>query len=150
MSGSPAEAAVFGAFDGIASAVGVVGAAVVVGARPQTIVATAAGLAVAATASMAGGEWLSEESTDRATVAAMGGATLLGSFLPAAPLVAFGRSAGVAVCVAVCVAAAFGIGEARHRLARVGRWRSQAETWAVLAAAAGLAVLAGALLGAVG
>ena len=62
---------------------------------------------VSAACSMAGGEWLSESSSGPAAAAAMGGATLIGSILPASPYIFLHgwRAPAVSVILLIGVAA---------------------------------------------
>lgn len=79
------QEAVFGAFDGLTSALGVVAGLVVTGASAPHVLAATIGLAVAATTGMAAGQWLSGEDRSVRGTAAMAAATLTGSALPGVP-----------------------------------------------------------------
>lgn len=96
--------AVFGAFDGLASALGMVIALAVAGSTHALVVGAVA-LAFAAGASMAAGEWLSdhEQSPRRAVV--MGLATLVGGLAPAVP---FALGSGIVAYVGTVSVAVMG------------------------------------------
>jgi hypothetical protein len=136
---------VFGGFDGLSSALGVIAGGLAVHSRPRTILAVAGSLAVAAAVSMAEGEWLGDvQRVGRLRRAAlMGVATLVGSALPALGFLG-GRSLGIAVAIASTVAV--GVAVAALRPGRL--WPSLARSLAFLAVGAGLSVLVGAVLGA--
>lgn len=142
MSRDDVKQAVFGGFDGLASAIGMIAAVALTGAYSTLLVAAVA-LAAGAAVSMAAGEWLSDAdgSVHRALV--MGGATLIGSVSPAIPF-AFGHGIFAAAgCALVTVALGGAIAEIRPG----GRGRSWALTFGVLAAACGAAVAASFLAG---
>ncbi len=138
---------VFGGFDGLSSALGVIAGALAVHSRPRTILAVAGSLAVAAAVSMAEGEWLGDQRSDGRLRRAglMGAATLVGSALPALGFLG-GRTTGVAF--AVVSTAAVGAAVAALRPGRL--WSSLVRSLAFLAIGAGLSVLVGVLLGAGG
>lgn len=143
MTRDDARQAVFGSFDGLSSAIGMI-AALALRGETHTLLVAAVALAVAAAVSMAAGQWLSdpESSVRRATV--MGVATLAGSALPAAPFaVVSGVPADVA-CLLVTVGCAAAIAELRPG----ARPQSYALTFGVLVVACGLAVGASLLAGA--
>lgn len=80
------QQAVFGSFDGLTSALGVIAGLVVAGTHTgPRILAGALGLAVAATVGMGAGEYLSDESRNLRLALVMAAATLVGSILPALP-----------------------------------------------------------------
>lgn len=135
--------AVFGGFDGATSLIGFLAAALVVHASSHAILVQAAGLAVAAAVSMAGGDLLSGKSLRLSLV--MGGATLVGSLAPAVPVVLIPGLFGVLLGVALVVA--LGVGIAEVRAVETNRRRAYVSTFTVLAAASGLAVAVSMLLG---
>jgi len=92
--------------------------------------------AVSASASMAAGEQMSEQSTSWPAVAAMGAATFTGSVLPAVPYLFTHGVTAVCCSAAVCVAVALGVGHLR-----TWRKRRYLETLAILAAVAGVTVI---------
>jgi len=132
--------AIFGSFDGLTSALGVIAAAYLTG-NTHVLVATACGLAVASAVSMGGGEFLSETSQrsgelNRAGI--MAAATFIGSFLPAIPFLFFAKPialmvAGVLVLVAAAVIAQF-------RVQSQGVIRAYLQTYGILVVAAGLSI----------
>ncbi len=80
------QQAVFGCFDGLTSALGVIAGLIVAGTHTgPRILAGALGLAVAATVGMGAGEYLSDESRNLRLALVMAAATLVGSILPALP-----------------------------------------------------------------
>lgn len=125
---------VFGAFDGLTTAVGVVFAAAITNAEVFSI---ALALAVSAGVSMGAGEWLADDAPDdrgrRAIV--MGLSTFIASVLPA---VGFAFSSGAApVAVGVLLAIAVGVLIAEVRPG--DRKESYVKTFAVLLVACALA-----------
>jgi|SRR5579875_38532 len=108
-------AGILGAADGVTSIAGVIagGAAAHVGHAALGV--TALGGALAATVSMGGAELLSEDATDWRAVAAMGVGTLLGSALPALPLLFVGGPTAWLAVAAVALAVAFVVGFVKHR-----------------------------------
>lgn len=142
MSTDDAKQAIFGSFDGLASAIGMIASVALTGAY-RTLLVAAVALAVGAAVSMAAGEWLSDPDASKHRALVMGGATLAGSILPALPF-AFGHDTlAVGACVGLTVLAGAGIAEARPG----GRVESYLKTFGVLAAACGAAVAAGLIAG---
>jgi hypothetical protein len=148
---SEAGEALFGGFDGLTSVIGVIAAGLAVHARLATIAATSAGLAVASAVSMAGGEFLGDVGVAgrRGRALVMGGATLVGSILPALPYLFLSRDAA-GVTAALIVAAMVTViivvrsrGECARRAEIPPRkiWVGSAwQTIVILVLAAGLAV----------
>jgi VIT1/CCC1 family predicted Fe2+/Mn2+ transporter len=108
------QQAIFGSFDGLTSALGVITGLIVAGTHTGSrILAGALGLAVAATVGMGAGEYLSDESRNLRLALVMAAATLVGSILPALP---FALGYGTAQLIAsgtLTVAAALTIGHYR-------------------------------------
>lgn len=133
---------IFGTFDGLTTAVGVVFAAAITSAN---VVAVILGLAIAAAVSMAAGEWLSDDETDGANTrraVVMGLSTLGASIVPALPFfVTRGIPAGL-----VAAALALGLACVIAELRPGDRVSSYVKTIGVLTLACGLAIGA-ALLG---
>lgn len=132
----------FGSFDGLVTAVGLVFAAVITAAD---VFALSLALAVSAGVSMAAGEWLADDATDgrntrRAVV--MGASTFVASVLPAVGYAFTNSTAALIVAVVVTI----GIGCAIAEIRPGARLPSYVKTFGVLAVACGLACLA-ALLG---
>ncbi len=114
MSREDLKQAIFGSFDGLTSALGVITGLIVAGTPTGSrILAASLGLAVAATIGMGAGEYLSDESRSLRRAAVMAAATLTGSILPALPF-ALGYGTGQLVASGVLtVAGAFAIGHYR-------------------------------------
>jgi VIT1/CCC1 family predicted Fe2+/Mn2+ transporter len=106
--------AIFGSFDGLTSALGVITGLIVAGTHTGSrILAGALGLAVAATVGMGAGEYLSDESRNLRLALVMAAATLAGSILPALPF-ALGYGTGQLIASAtLTIAAALAIGHYR-------------------------------------
>jgi VIT1/CCC1 family predicted Fe2+/Mn2+ transporter len=142
--------AIFGTFDGMTSLLGVIAGALVAGTE-HVLVVTAGGLAVAATVSMAGGQFLSDTGqagARRRRAAIMGLATFIGSFLPACPYLFLGRTPATVLSLIVTTLMAMGIAQAR--VAKQGVAAAYLQTFAILIVAGGLSVIATLALGATG
>lgn len=150
MVGVPVKAAtsesVFGIFDGSTSTLGILAGLLISGATAHTVLVACAGLAVASAASMAAGDYLAGKSCRLSVV--MGLATLVGSLVPAVPVVAFPGLPGVLLATLLVVLLGVGIAEVRSRT--TSRARGYLSTFAVLIAASGLAVAVSLLLGVAG
>jgi VIT1/CCC1 family predicted Fe2+/Mn2+ transporter len=132
--------AIFGSFDGLTSALGVMAAAYLT-STAHVLVAAACGLAIAAAVSMAGGEFLSETSgkegqVNRAGIMAV--ATFVGSFLPAIPFLFQAKPAALIVAGVLVLAAAVAI--AQYRVPSQGMVRAYLQTYGILVVAAGLSI----------
>ena len=133
--------AIFGLEDGCSSAMGVIlGAGISLGTRGLLVAAVA--LAVSASVSMAGGQWLS--TGNRREAAIMGLATALGSFAPALPWLVLSGSPAFILCMAI----AGWLGVLIAELRPGGRRSSYALTFGVLFVATGAAVGASLIAGA--
>lgn len=108
------QQAVFGSFDGLTSALGVIAGLIVAGTHTgPRILAGALGLAVAATVGMGAGEYLSDESRNLRLALVMAAATLVGSILPALPF-ALGYGTGQLIASGtLTIIAALAIGHFR-------------------------------------
>ena len=135
-----AREAVFGAFDGTTSALGVI-CAVGLGAA-HTLLAAATGLAVASAVGMAGGDYLSDNGRGWPGAATIGAATGIGTMVPALPLTV-GHGTAPAVVTGVLV----GLTGAAIAIARGGGKREWALTFGILAVASGASIATSALLG---
>ena len=138
--------AIFGAFDGSTSVVGVL---LTLTGHPEQIIPTALGLAVAGGVGMAAGAWLSDDDDAGPTEAAViGVATAVGTVLPALPYAVLSGTAAIAcsVLVLLLLGAAITWVRARDRSLR----RAAAETYGVLAAVCVAVSLCSVLTGAVG
>jgi len=139
-----ARQAIFGSFDGLASAIGMVAAVAITG-QIHTLVLAAVALAVGAAVSMAAGEWLSDPDASLHRAGVMGLATLIGSALPALPFIVLANTTAVLGCALVTV----GCGALIAELRPGARGRSYGLTFGVLGvasvAAVGASLVAGAL-----
>lgn len=91
------QPAVFGAFDGVVTVLGVLFA---LAAHPHTLVLSGVGLAAAGCVSMAGGQWLSDSEHGFGASAVIGLTTGAGTLIPVLPYAVW-RSAPAAVASAV-------------------------------------------------
>jgi VIT1/CCC1 family predicted Fe2+/Mn2+ transporter len=128
--------AIFGGFDGLTSALGLIVATALTGGLKAVVVASVA-MAVGAGASMAAGEWLSDRTGNHRRALVMGLATFTGAIMPAAPYFA-GLKGPLAYMACGLVAVALGalIAEVRPG----PPLRSYLVTFTVLVAASGLAI----------
>jgi hypothetical protein len=114
MSRDDLRQAIFGGFDGLTSALGVITGLIVAGTDTgPRILAASLGLAVAATVGMGAGEYLSDESRSTRRALVMGGATLAGCMLPALPFALGYGTVQLTASGALTVAAALTIGHYR-------------------------------------
>lgn len=144
MSRADREQAVFGGFDGLTGCVGVVAALAATGTAASAVLVAAVGLAVAATVSMAAGEYLSDPAASVRRAAVMGGATLVGSLVPVVPY-----ALGVGSPVLACAALVAGAGLLIAHLRPDHGWpRAYALTLGLLAAVVALTVGVSVLTGA--
>ncbi len=136
--------AIFGAFDGVCSLMGLVLYLALEGSLHTAIGGAFAG-AVGAAASMSSGEYLSDHTERLRPAAAMGAATLIASLLPVTPLL-FGADsstllASVVVALGVCGVVAYVRPE--------GLWPSVVKTYGAfvfcVVLALGVSLLAGGL-----
>jgi VIT1/CCC1 family predicted Fe2+/Mn2+ transporter len=136
-----ARPAVFGAFDGAASLIGVV--VYLAAAHPSLIFPAAVSGALTSAVSMGGGEFLSDSDSGWAASAVMAAATFTGALAPAVPF-AFGHGAAVtAGCAVICAVVIVIV--AALRLNR-GRGLALAETAGLFAAAVIVALACARLL----
>jgi predicted membrane protein (TIGR00267 family) len=108
-------------------------------------------LAVAATVSMAGGEFLSDTGAAgarRRRAGIMGLATFIGSFLPVIPYLVLAGTPATVASVVVTVLMAVGIAQAR--VPKQGVRAAYVQTFAILIVAGALSVIATVALGATG
>jgi VIT1/CCC1 family predicted Fe2+/Mn2+ transporter len=136
-----AAPAVFGAFDGLTCALGVLLPLLAAG-DPHLAFRASLGVGLAEAVGMAAGSWLSSSGDGLAGSAVIGVATGLGAVLPAVPLVLWPSDTGRAGALVIVAALAVLIGIVRAHGTGRGRWRALAETAAVLLLAAA-AVLGG-------
>lgn len=140
-----ARPAVFGAFDGVVTVLGILFAM----SGDPGLIAAAVGLAAAGTVSMAGGEWLSDSEHGLGASAVIGLTTGAGTMVPVVPYLWFRGAGAAGVSVVLCAIVGACIAWARSE-GRGGPVRAAAETFGVLLAAAGAAALAAWLTGGVG
>lgn len=124
--------AILGSFDGLVSSTGVICGALI--AAPTHVVQIAAGGAVAATISMAAGEYASDDDSPnrKAQVIAMGVATFIGSFIAAVPYAFAHGTSAIMLAVLFAVLAAGVIAEVRLRNTPKSRLRCWTETFGLL------------------
>lgn len=95
--------AIFGSFDGMTSALGIITG--LLAAPTHVLLAAVLGLSVASAVGMASGQYLGEEHPELHVAVIMGVATLVGTLLPAIPILAFGHGVcGIIGCVLVACA----------------------------------------------
>ena len=122
--------AIFGSFDGATSVVGVL---LTLTGHPEQITPTSLGLAAAGGVGMAAGSWLSAD-TDAGPVeaAVIGGATAVGTMLPALPYLAL--TGGAAILTSAVILVLLGAGITAVRARDRSPLRAAAETYGVLIA----------------
>jgi VIT1/CCC1 family predicted Fe2+/Mn2+ transporter len=133
---SVSRPAVFGMFDGLTCYLGVM---LGLASHPRLIVAAAVGVGAAETVGMAAGEWLSSSKNGFVSSAVIGVATGAGAIIPALPytLMSGWYARGWSIGLVLVLTAAI----AWQRRAERGVRRAFAESFGVLAAAAGLVAL---------
>jgi len=136
--------AVFGAFDGMTSVIGVIVA--LLSASPSSVVKAVIGLAVASAVGMAAGEYLGDPDRSLRNAAVMGGATLVGTLLPAIPF--FLTSGHVAQVLGGLIAVGMCAVIAAYRSHFESTVRSWVETFSIFFAVVAAVLLASALTGA--
>ena len=106
--------AVFGAFDGQTSALGVI-VPLLSAYHLHTILAAVVGLAVASAVGMGAGEYLSDDTKSAHRAAVMAGATALGTLAPALPfLLLLPRAVATPVSAVIALGITLLIGRVRH------------------------------------
>lgn len=137
--------AVFGAFDGATSVVGVL---LTLAGHSGQIVPAALGLAVAGGVGMCAGSWLSDDDAGPAEAVAIGVATAVGTVLPALPYMVLTGTAAMAcsAIVLVLLGAVITLVRARDRSLR----RAAAETYGVLIAVCAAVAVCAVATGAAG
>ena len=143
--------AVFGAFDGLVTVLGILFA---LSAAPTTLVRSGIGLAAAGAVSMAGGEWLSAaaDSPDKFwEAAAIGATTGAGTLIPVVPYMVGGGGVAAAVSAVLCLATA-GLAAwlKTTENQELSLARSAAQTYGLLLAAGAVTLLCAWATGAVG
>jgi VIT1/CCC1 family predicted Fe2+/Mn2+ transporter len=106
--------AIFGTFDGLTSAIGVVVASLLQN-NLHTLVVVAAGLATAAAIGMGAGEWLGDPTRNLRRSFIMAFSTAFGAFLPAIPFIFLSKIPAIIVAVVLCLVTALIIGSRRGR-----------------------------------
>ena len=139
--------AIFGSFDGLTGMMGVV-VATLLSHHSAALVITGIGLAIAATVSMAGGDFLSKGSKQRAAV--MGLATFVGSVIPVLPFIIIHGWQADGLCACLVLLTAIWISEQRATLGHVSLTLAYVQTFTILVVAVGLTAAVTALLGTAG
>ncbi len=132
--------AIFGSFDGMTSALGVVAAAYVTSSAHVLVIASIC-LAIASAVSMAGGMFLSEQGVQKDEMqraGVMAGATFAGSFLPAVPFLFAPKPVALVLALVLVCGAAIVI--AQVRVPTHGAVRAYAQTLGLLVVAAVLSI----------
>lgn len=138
--------AIFGAFDGSTSVVGVL---LTLTGHPGQIIPTALGLAAAGGVGMAAGSWLSaDDDAGPLEAAVIGVATVVGTVLPALPYAVTAGIVAIILSAAVLLALGAGITFVRARDRSLGR--AAAETYGVLAAVCAAVTVCSFVTGAAG
>jgi hypothetical protein len=143
--------AIFGASDGMTSLIGVLAGLGVAHANPTTMLTTVGGLAVANGVSMASGDYLAGAGGRLAGV--MGAATLIGSALPALPILIWPGRVGLFLALLLMLGMLGFIAEARYSSQQIepsSRALSYSITLAIFTGTGVLAVFTTLALGAVG
>ena len=135
---------VFGSFDGLVSALGMVLALALT--HSPALVTAAVALAVASAASMGAGEWLADTGGSLRRASVMAAATLAGSITPALPFIVGGGPAAFVACGLLTGAWVVVIAEVRPG----APLPSYAKTAGVLVAATALGLGASILAGGAG
>ena len=128
--------AIFGIEDGVVSILGVEIGFLSSGGHTH-LLAIVLGLAVAATVSMAGGQYLGDDKKRLGLALVMGLSTLIGTVIPAVPIILFGTGwLGVTAMIGVVMATGASIAAIRP-----GGIRSWLETFGILGIASLAAIL---------
>ena len=144
MKGRLTRPAIFGAFDGTASLLGVVIYLLIT--HPALIFPTAASGAISSAISMGGGEFLSDSDNGLAASGVMALATFTGAILPAVPFAPFVFGTGpLAITACAVITCGIGVVVSWMRPNR-GRALALAETFGLLLAVAAVVVACGLLL----
>lgn len=131
MNPADVKEAIFGSFDGLTSALGVITGLIIAGTHSgPRILAAALGLAVAATVGMGAGQYLSDTKRSVRLALVMGAATFAGSVAPALPFIAGYGTPQLACTLGILVAGG----------ALIGHFRGYRLTFAVLAIVGALTV----------
>jgi VIT1/CCC1 family predicted Fe2+/Mn2+ transporter len=137
------SAAILGTSDGATSIAGVIAGAAGAGVTHSAIAVSALGGAFAATVSMSGGELLSESATDWEAIGSMGGGTLIGSALPALPLLFIAGGSATMAVIAVDVLIGLLVGYVRARATDTRVIKAQFQSLAIITVGALVGLLAG-------
>lgn len=127
--------AIFGSFDGLTSALGLIIASAITAGQGAVLVAAIA-LAVGSGVGMGAGEWLSDESASLPKAFAMALATIIGVLLPALPWIFVHGDLAFVLCGLITI----GMGAAIAELRPGSRLWSYEVTFGVLIIASGLAI----------
>ncbi len=138
--------AILGTSDGATSIAGVIAGAAGAGVAHSAIAVSAIGGAFAATVSMSGGELLSESTTDWYAIGSMGAGTLLGSALPAMPLLFVTGTGSTLAVIGVDVLIGLLVGYVRARATNTRVIKSQIQSLAIITAGGLAGLFAGRFL----
>ena len=127
--------AVFGAFDGLTSSLGVL---LALAGHPHIVLPTAVGVGSAEMVGMAAGQWQSDSTDGPGAAVVIGAATGAGCVLPAVPFAVMPPVAAAVSSAVLVLAVTAAI--ARLRADR-GRVRAAVESYAILAATATVVLL---------
>lgn len=127
--------AVFGAFDGLTSSLGVL---LALASHPHLVLPTAVGVGAAEMVGMAAGQWQSDSDDGLGASAVIGAATGAGCIAPAVPFALLPPVVAASVSAVLVLAVTAGI--ARLRADR-GRVRAAVESYSILAAVAVVVLL---------
>lgn len=128
--------AVFGAFDGLTSSLGVL---LGLAAHPHLVLPAAIGVGAAEMVGMAAGQWQSDSDDGLGAALVIGASTGAGCVLPAIPFALLHPGAAAIVSAVLVLAVTAGI--ARLRAGRRGRRRAVIESYLILAATAAVVLL---------
>jgi VIT1/CCC1 family predicted Fe2+/Mn2+ transporter len=138
--------AIFGSFDGLTSVLGVI--VTLLGAPLHVLLAGAIGLAASSAVGMGAGQYLGDDDRSIRKALSMAISTVVGTLIPVAPFLIFGRVAATVTAGVLVIVFGVVVSEVRRREVNCTSVRAYAETFAVLALAAGVAVVVGVLTGA--
>lgn len=127
--------AVFGAFDGLTSSLGVL---LALAGHPHIVLPAAVGVGAAEMVGMAAGQWQSDSNDGPGAAIVIGIATGAGCVLPAVPFAVFRPGAAAVLSAVLVLAITAAIAGLR---ANRGRVRAAVESYAVLVAVAAVVLL---------
>ena len=125
--------AVFGSFDGVTSAIGVI---LALSSAPHSMLLAALGVGISGSVGMAAGEWQSESSHGFLASAVMGLATGTGTLLPVVPFLLCSGVSAVVLSVLITALAVAGIAKLRMTENKSYK-RAALESYGILAVVVG-------------